>query len=807
MLKYYCGNHLTGGIKMKKTTIFLTLMTALLLLACTSVLADASGDMYALYESSVIVDNSWEYIESEKTLYIYSKTSNYNETGQLSYSPDGAWGAYKDEIEHVVLVGAFSKCSTNAFKDHTALRDIRITDQTNQFDGSCFDGCTNLESVTVGMSEHISGYANLKNATIIRQNAFIGTKIKEAAIGSACQLKGENHFERDTKLYTPRGYPADTFFRERGYTVLDNTPVRVSILFGETTHTISLDPYMATEIAVIGGDIVALYSDESCTMPYGGETLKEGAVLYARTVLTLKDILPRVESYSGIRAIFSADPDAASVESSYEITEIGALAVKQGESIRTPLFIDTAGIHKAVIFNDSGYTGKLLISDGTGPVDFALSAVGFEDNSAISAEKAETQLFFRGYTVFREKNSGKEITYYTDIEKTSLATLADVTLKNFGTSLSEAERKFISAPLAAGASPTYIYTKEELLSVLREVYELPDQFIIAQHLQSGANSLDSFINASIAETGTYPALVAFDFESMTLFDENSKIFVADCKEYISRGGIIAFSYHMENPTGNYTDQGLCRGELGDESAWHELVTPGTALNKKFNEIIDRPLPYLKAFDDEGYPVIWRPFHENNGNWFWWCAIQTFEENGKTVERAVSKEVIVELWKYVYDRFTVTHGLRHLVWAYSPNVTQSDSPKDVLYCYPGDEYCDIAGTDWYTSGNMEISGSNSSYKRIMSVGKISALTEFGPSGALKADSALGQIQSDIFSCRDQLELIKRMQAEGMKFCYVLNWNGPYSVLSLGEPKVIMNSSYTLDIFEVAELFGSRFSTRK
>ena len=782
-------------------------MTALLLLACTSVFADASGDMYALYGSTVIVDNSWEYIESEKTLYIYSKTSNYNETGQPSYATDRAWEPYKNEIEHVVLVGTFSKCTGNAFKDHTALRDIRITDQTNQFDDFCFSGCTSLESVTVGTNEHISGYADLKKATVIRQNAFIGTNIREASIGGACQIKGENHFDRDVRLYISKGATADTFFRARGYTVLDNTPVSVDILFEEKTHTISIDPYMATEIAVIDGDVVALYSDEAYTKPYGGEVLKKGAVLYAKTVLTLREILPRTEDHSGIRAIFSADIAAASLDSSYEVIEIGAVAVKQSGSIRTPLYTDTVGVHKAVIFNDNGYTGKLLSSDGTGPTDFALSAVGFEDNGVINTEKAETKLFFRGYAVFREKSSGKEVTYYTDIEKTSLATLADVTLKDTELSLSEAEREFISAPLTAGASPAYIYTKEELLSVLREVYEMPDQFIIAQHLQSGANSLDSYINASIAETGTYPALVAFDFEGMTHFDENSKIFVADCKEYISRGGIVAFSYHMENPTGNYTDQGLCRGELGGESAWRELVTPGTALNEKFNEIIDRPLPYLKAFDDEGYPVIWRPFHENNGNWFWWCAIQTFEENGKTVERAVSQEVIVELWKYVYERFTVTHGLKHLVWAYSPNVTQSDSPKDVLYCYPGDEYVDIAGTDWYTSGGYEISGSKSSYKKIMSVGKISALTEFGPSGALKADPSLGQKQSDIFSCRDQLELIKRMQLEGMKFCYVLNWNGPYSVLSLGAPKIILNSSYTLDIFEVAELFSTRFCARK
>ena len=91
------------------------------------------------------------------------------------------------------------------------------------------------------------------------------------------------------------------------------------------------------------------------------------------------------------------------------------------------------------------------------------------------------------------------------------------------------------------------------------------------------------------------------------------------------------------------------------------------------------------------------------------------------------------------------------------------------------------------------------------GKPAALTEFGPSSALKA--APGQAQSEVFSCEDQLALIKRMMDDGLKLVYSLNWSGHNAMLNLGKMDVIMNDETALDIFEVKDIFDSLFKVKK
>ena len=436
---------------------------------------------------------------------------------------------------------------------------------------------------------------------------------------------------------------------------------------------------------------------------------------------------------------------------------------------------------------------------------------GFDDGGALNVKNASQNLQFRGYVILTDLESGNEIVCYTDIEKMNLADGCYKTLEaneeDGGDLLDPAEKAFIKAPLDAGAARNYIYTKEELLNTLNTIYNDPNHYMPGQHLGTSATALSSFLENSYEESGAYPAIIAFDLMDMTAYNERTQRIIEECKEYISCGGIVSFSYHMENPTGNYTSQGLCRGELGGEDKWIEVMTKGTALNKRFNEILDYAGVVLNEFDKEGYPVIWRPLHENNGNWFWWCAIQTFEENGVEVTRAIDQQIFIDLWRYVYEYYTETWGLKHLVWAYSPNVTNSNSPMPVTYGYPGDEYCDIAGTDWYTGGKYEVHGSSKCYQSLMKLsGKPAALTEFGPSGSLRADATKGEIQSEVFSCREQLEIIKRMMSDGLDLTYVLNWSGSWAMLNLGNMELLMQDETALDLDEVKAIFNSEFLKR-
>ncbi len=801
---------------MKKTLFTIFFSIVLLSLACVIASADASGVMTHTYNGSIIVNNTWEFVSSEKTLYIRSNVPGaYNETGRDTYDTENkAWAAYKNDIEHVILDGSFSKCSSGAFKGYTALKTIRITTETSQFDGSCFEGCTSLESVTVGDDEHIPGVANLSPASILRGNKqFYGTNIKIAYIAGDVDTTGNEQFNSGITVYVPKNTDAFRYFSETGlYTVKDNSPVEITMILGENSYTKRYAYGTKISLPTINGNCVVLYRDAECKEPYRSTVANENITLYGKPLLDFVGAMVRIEKYHGLRMIYKIDQNALSDEFGFEIKEFGALAMKQN-SIGEELNLSGEQVHKSVVYRDGEYEGSLLSIPSGGISEYAYTAVGFEKNNSLSLENAKQNLYFRGYVILINPMTGEELIGYTEQKKMNLADgcskILELNDSSEGSMLSAEEVDFVSYPLDAGAVPNYVYTKDELLSLINTVYNDETHYMPAQHLSSTQNSLKTFLNDAYEASGTYPALVAFDLDSMTSLNEKTLGIIAECKEYIEMGGIVSFSYHMENPTGNYTTQGVCRGELGGEDKWIELMTEGTALNSRFKEILSYAGNILNEFDKEGYPVIWRPFHEHNGNWFWWCAIQTFDENGVSVTRPVSEDIFIELWRYVYRYYTEELGLKHLVWAYSPNVTNSkSSPVPTTYGYPGDDYCDIAGNDWYTSGNFEVNGSEKCYLSLMELsGKPAALTEFGPSGSLKANASNGEVQSEIFSCREQLEIVKRMMDEGLKLTYVLNWSGSWSMLALGNMDVLMQDETALDIYEIKDIFNDLYLARK
>lgn len=93
--------------------------------------------------------------------------------------------------------------------------------------------------------------------------------------------------------------------------------------------------------------------------------------------------------------------------------------------------------------------------------------------------------------------------------------------------------------------------------------------------------------------------------------------------------------------------------------------------------IDDVARELLKLRDAGVPVLWRPLHELNGDWFWWgkCGPEAFQR----------------LWKLLYTRYTETFGLNNLIWVFGYT-----SQPDAAW-YPGDAYIDIAGADNYATG--------------------------------------------------------------------------------------------------------------
>ncbi len=356
-----------------------------------------------------------------------------------------------------------------------------------------------------------------------------------------------------------------------------------------------------------------------------------------------------------------------------------------------------------------------------------------------------------------------------------------------------------------------LYTKDQLLSVMTEVYNDKDHIIIGEQGRGMPNCVNSAISTFEKATGEKPGILGFDFSTtaggiLTEYyggDMQAKKSLMMCEmlEYVAGGGIITFSAHWANPSGNYPDEdNLYRGVLGYdytkagfEKAFTDLLTDGTEYNDFFKALLDEETEFFLALQENGVPALWRPLHETNGNWFWFCTTMA----GITLDASYIKNI----WYYVYDYFA-EKGVENLLWTYSMSPsgnfenTPGASSMSTLYLYPGDEYCDIVGVDWYTEGDLEIM--NDSYLHLVDhARKPGALTEFGASGdALGED---GKADPEKYSSMNVYRDLLELKNEGYSFAYLMTWGGSWSFTQMGYGEEFMAEEMTWGQTEVKALF--------
>jgi len=177
-----------------------------------------------------------------------------------------------------------------------------------------------------------------------------------------------------------------------------------------------------------------------------------------------------------------------------------------------------------------------------------------------------------------------------------------------------------------------------------------------------------------------------------------------------QGFIITLMWHAVPPTMNEPVEfkDAIQSELTD-AQWKELITPGTNLNERWKSQVDVIAWFLKQLQYAKVPVIWRPYHEMNGAWFWWG--QKKGDDGYK-----------KLYQMMFDRLVNFHGLNNLIWVYNCNEEKLGVDSYETY-YPGDNYIDVIATDVYSQNYDE-----ANYKDITALAdkgnKLIALGEVG-----------------------------------------------------------------------------------
>jgi mannan endo-1,4-beta-mannosidase len=192
-------------------------------------------------------------------------------------------------------------------------------------------------------------------------------------------------------------------------------------------------------------------------------------------------------------------------------------------------------------------------------------------------------------------------------------------------------------------------------------------------------------------TGEYPGIFGQDFGFSGGDDKDSALGRPSMIEEVIRqyrnGAVIALTWHSVRPTDDepVTFHDSVQGHLTDWE-WHQVLTPGTDLYMRWCRQVDRIAGYLKELQDAGVPVLFRPYHEMNGNWFWWGGRPGLEGSAA-------------LYRQIYDRYVHVHHLNNLVWVWNVN-SPSASAGPVASYFPGAAYADVLTMDIYGPFSQE-----------------------------------------------------------------------------------------------------------
>lgn len=255
-------------------------------------------------------------------------------------------------------------------------------------------------------------------------------------------------------------------------------------------------------------------------------------------------------------------------------------------------------------------------------------------------------------------------------------------------------------------------------------------------------------------TGSHPAVIGVDFsglsgEPLAQIEANKKHLIKIIADTYNRGGVTTVAWHFNNPLSNtsfYWNDSTAKAAV-------KYLIPGGSANELYKSIL-KNLAFVanntKGKDGKLVPMIFRPYHEFDGDWFWWG------KSHSTVEDFIS------LWKFTVSYLRDSLKVHNFIYAFSPD-NRFDNEAQFLERYPGDGWVDMVGMDNYgdfgRDGKYDL---EAGYKKLKIVsdyairsGKLAAFTETG----------LESIADSSWWTKSLLQTLKR---SNLKLSYVLVW---------------------------------------
>lgn len=254
-------------------------------------------------------------------------------------------------------------------------------------------------------------------------------------------------------------------------------------------------------------------------------------------------------------------------------------------------------------------------------------------------------------------------------------------------------------------------------------------------------------------TGSHPAVIGVDISGFSgrpqeEINKTKAALKKNVTDTYNRGGVTTISWHFNNP--------LSKGGF----YWVDSVSvpavrfmiPGGEAHETYKSILKEVGNWANEVigsDGKKVPMIFRPYHEFDGDWFWWGKSHT------------TRDEFISLWKFTVSYLRDSLNVHNFLYAFSPD-NRFNTEEEFLERYPGNEWVDMVGMDNY--GDMGRDG----YNIPAAINKLKIVSDYASkNGKLAAFTETG-LESIPDTTWWTQTLLKVMKTEGIQLAYVLVW---------------------------------------
>jgi mannan endo-1,4-beta-mannosidase len=299
---------------------------------------------------------------------------------------------------------------------------------------------------------------------------------------------------------------------------------------------------------------------------------------------------------------------------------------------------------------------------------------------------------------------------------------------------------------------------KETKALYRNLYKLSAKHILFghQHATEYGHGWYGDDNRSDVKsvTGSHPAVIGVDFSALSgrpdsMIEKEKKSLRRHIAATYNRGGVTTISWHFSNPVsagGFYWKDSVSLPAV-------KHIIPGGTEHEKYKAILRNMGEFvntIKGDDGKLVPMIFRPWHEFDGDWFWW---------GKA---HCTTEEFTTLWKFTVSFLRDSMNVHNFIYAFSPDC-KFNNEAQYLERYPGNEWVDMLGLDNYADF-----GRDGKYNLEAGIKKLMVVSDY----AKKSNKLAAFTETGLESIPNPTwwtaTLLKALQTKNLRLAYVLVW---------------------------------------